>query len=112
MKNSANRMDQMWFKSSQYIKLKDSPASIADNAEKKYRLFSPLVQLSRTKRGNRWKLSRGIFIQKGSEGEQALRINITTLLKKVIYGISFLVFAIGYFFKDPGGGGQYNGGQA
>lgn len=102
----------MWFKRSQYIKLKDRPTSIADDAEKKYKLFSPLVQLSGSKRGNRWKLSQEIFIQKRSESEQAPRINITTLLKKVIYGISFLVFAIGYFFKDPGGGGQYNGGQA
>jgi len=102
----------MWFRRSQYIKLKDRPASIADDAEKKYRLFPPLVQLSGSTRGKRWKLSRGIFIQKRGDSEQAPQIDISTLLQKVIYGISFLIFAIGYLFKDPGSGGQYNGGQA
>ncbi len=102
----------MWFRKSQYINLKDKPASIADDAERKYRLFSPLVQLSRPKRGKSWKLSRGIFIQKGIDNERAPLFDISSILKAVVYGISFLVFAIGRFFKNPGGGGQYNGGQA
>lgn len=102
----------MVFRRSQYIKLKDRPTSIADDAENKYRLFSPLVQLSGSNRGRPWRLSRGIFIQKGNDSEKASVIDLSALLKKVIYGISFLVFAIGYLFKDPGGGGQYNGGQA
>ena len=102
----------MWFRKGQYINLKDRPDSIADGAEKKYRLFSPLVQLSGPRRGRSWKLSRGIFVQKRGETERAPLIDFSSVLKALVYGISFLVFAIGYFFKDPGNRGQYNGGQA
>ena len=102
----------MWFRKSQYINLKDKPASVADGAEKKYKLFSPLVQLSGPKRGRSWKLSRGIFIQKGSDTERAPLIDLSSLLRALVYGISFLVFAIGYLFKNPRSGGQFNGGKA
>ena len=102
----------MWYRKGQYINIKDRPASHADSAEKKYRLFSPLVQLSGPRRGRSWKHSRGIVIQKGSDTERAPLIDLSSLLRALIYGISFLVFAIGNFFKNPDGGDQYNGGQA
>lgn len=102
----------MWFRKSQYINLKDRPDLIAENAENKYRLFSPLIQLSGPMRGRSWKLSPGIFIQKRCETERSPLLDLPSVLRALVYGISFLVFAIGYFFKNPGGGGQYNGGQA
>jgi hypothetical protein len=102
----------MWFKKSQYINLKDTPASVADDAEKKYRLFSPLVQLSGSSRGRSRKLSRGIFIQKGSDSERSPLIDLTAIFRALVYGISFLVFTIGNIFKNPRSGGQFNGGQA
>lgn len=102
----------MWYRKGQYINLKDSPDLTADHAEKRYRLFSPLVQLSGPKRGRSCKDSRGIFIQKGSRTERTSSISVSSIWKALVYGISFLVFAIGYFFKNPGSGGQYNGGQA
>ena len=102
----------MWFRKCQYISIKDRPASVIDSAEKKYRLFSPLVQLDGPRRGRSWKHSRGILIQKGSETERAPLIDFSSLLRSLVYGISFLVFVIGNFFKNPGGGDQFNGGQA
>ena len=102
----------MWYRKGQYIKLKDKPESKIDGAEKQYRLFSPLVQLSKPSRGKSWKLSRGISIQKGAENGSAPLIDLLSILRAVVYGISFLIFAIGNFFKDPGSGGQFNGGQA
>lgn len=102
----------MWYRKGQYINLKDEPESRIDGTEKQYRLFSPLVQLSRPSRGKSWKLSRGISIEKGTENGSAPLIDLLSILRAVVYGISFLVFAIGNFFKDPGSGGQYNGGQA
>lgn len=102
----------MWLKKGQYISLKDKSASKADSAEKKYRLFSPLVQVSGPRRGRNWKPSGGIFIQKDSDLEYRPLVNLSSILRAVIYGISFLVFAIGRLFKNPGGGGQLNGGQA
>lgn len=102
----------MWLKKGQYISLKDRPASNPVSAEKKYRLFSPLVQVSGPRRGRNWKPSRGIFIQKESDPERRPLVDLSSILRAVIYGISFLVFVIGRFFKHPGGGGQLNGGQA
>ena len=102
----------MWYRKGQYINLKDRPDSLADNAEKNYRLFSPLVRLSGPRRGRNWKLSQGIFIQKRGETERAPLVDLPSLLRSILYGISFLVFAIGKFFKNPGSGGQLNGGQA
>ena len=102
----------MWYRKGQYINLKDRPDSLADNAEKSYRLFSPLVQLSGPRRGRSRKHSRGVFIQNGGESERAPLIDLSSIFGGLIYGISFLVFAIGNLFKDPGSGGQYNGGQA
>lgn len=105
-------MEEMWLKKGQYISLKDKPASNPVSAEKKYSLFSPLVQVSGSRRGRSWKPSRGIFIQKETAPERRPQLDPSSILKAVIYGISFLVFAIGRFFKNPGGGGQLNGGQA
>jgi len=102
----------MWSRKGRYISIKDRPASIADSAEKKYRLFSPLVQLSGPRRGRSRKHSRGIPIQKGSETGPTPLIDFSSLLRSLIYGISFLVFVIENFFKNPGGGDQYNGGRA
>lgn len=102
----------MWFKKCQYISIKDRPASNADCAEKKYGLFSPLVQLSGPRRGRSWKQPRGFLIQKGSETKRAPLIDLSSLFRSLVYGISFLVFVIGNIFKNPGGGDQYNGGQA
>lgn len=102
----------MWYRKGQYINLKERSDIKAGSAEKKYRLFSPLVQLSGPKRGRSRKLSRGIFIQKRGETEHPPLLDLPSILRAVVYGISFLVFAIGHFFKNPGSGGQYNGGQA
>jgi hypothetical protein len=105
-------MEEMWFKKGQYISLKDKPVSNPDSAEKKYRLFSPRIQVSGSRRGRGWKPSRGIFIQKGSDLERSPLVDLGSILRAVVYGISFVVFAIGRLFKSPGGGGQLNGGQA
>lgn len=102
----------MWYRKGQYINLKDTPESSMDGTEKQYKLFSPLVQLSRPCRGRSWKLSRGIPIQKGDDNRSAPLIDLLSILRAVVYGISFLIFAVGNLFKDPGSGGQYNGGQA
>jgi hypothetical protein len=102
----------MLFRKGQYINLKDQPESIVDGAEKQYRLFSPLVQLSKPSLGKSWKGSRGILIQKGSEFDHSPLIDLSSIVRALVYGISFVVFTIGNLFKDPGSGGQYNGGQA
>lgn len=102
----------MWFKKGQYIRLKEKSSSIADSAEKKYRLFSPRIQISGPRRGRSWKPSRGILIQKGSESEHSPRLALRSILRGLVYGISFLVFTIGNLFKSSGRGGQLNGGQA
>lgn len=102
----------MWLKKGQYISIKEKSDLIAGSAEKKYRLFSPLIQVSGPRRGRSWKPSRGIMIQKGSESKRAPRLAPRSILRGLVYGISFLVFAIGNLFKTPGSGGQLNGGQA
>jgi hypothetical protein len=102
----------MWYRRSQYINLKDSPSSKTDQSEKKYRLFSPLIQLEGSKGRKLWKRPNGIFIQKRSSTEGSPRLSFSSLWKALIYAISFLIFAIGYLFKHPGDGGQFNGGQA
>ena len=101
----------MWLKKGQYISIKDKSASAADNAEKKYKLFSPLIQISGPRRGRSWKPSRGILIQKGSASESASRVDLRSIFTGLVYGISFLIFAIGNLFKNQGRGGQLNGGQ-
>ena len=101
----------MKLKKGQYISIKEKTASVADSAEKKYRLFSPLVQVSGPRRGKSWKPSRGILIQKGSPSVRAPKIDLPSLFARLVYGISFLVFAIGNLFKNQGRGGQLNGGQ-
>ena len=112
MKGLSEQEGNMWYRKSQYINLKDRSDNKAGSAEKNYRLFSPLVQLSGPKRGRSRKLSRGIFIQKGAEIERPPLIDPSSILRALVYGISFLVYAIGHFFKNPGSRGQFNGGQA
>ncbi len=107
-----SRKDFMWYRKGQYINLKDKPDSSIDGTVKQYKLFSPLVQLSRPSRGRSWKPSRGISIQKGGDNGSAPLIDLPSIIRAMVYGISFLIFAIGNLFKDPGSGGQYNGGQA
>ena len=112
MEELSEKEGTMWYRKDQYINLKNRSDDQAGSAEKNYRLFSPLVQLSGPKRGRSRKLSRGIFIQQGGETERAPLFDLSSILRAVVYGISFLVFVIGNFFKNPGSGGQYNGGQA
>jgi hypothetical protein len=105
-------MDVMWIKKGRYISLKDKPTLIPDRAEKKYRLFTPRVQISGPRHKRSRKPSRGIPIQIGSVPERSPLVDLSSILRAVVYGISFLVFTIGNLFKDPKGGGQLNGGQA
>ena len=102
----------MWYRKGQYINLKNRSDSLDDNAEKNYRLFSPLVQLSGPRRGRSLKLSQGIFIQKRGESVRTPVVDFPSLLRSIVYGISFLVIVIGKIFKNPGSGSQLNGGQA
>ncbi len=102
----------MWYRKGQYINLKDEPESRIGGNERQYRLFSPLVQISRPSRGKSWKLSQGIIIQKGDDNGSAPLIDLLSIVRAVVYGISFLIFVIGNLFKDSGSRGQYNGGQA
>jgi hypothetical protein len=102
----------MWDRKSQYINLKDRSESRKKIAEKRYQLFQPLIQLSGPRRGGGWKLSRGISIQQEDETDRSPWIDLPSVFRAVVFGVSFLVYVIGNLFKNPGGRGHMNGGRA
>ena len=99
----------MVFNKGQYINLEQDSEVLADGADMKYYPEVRTIKMSGKRWGWVWNHPRGIVLQKGKERKRVPIIDFTRIFEAVIYGVSFVLFAIGAFKKFARNGGENHG---